>query len=182
MKKLLEEIKRLNVSKKIKIRLNPLPNGHSLYLEFNKDYKRERQFLNLKLSDSKRMTSDDEDNLYKAEIIRDTRELELFGNSVSFVLQNKLADNDFIQYFTDIAEEKKLPAYKACIKHLKEFSKKQYHRSYIKFGDIDVKLCQNFKEYLTKLISSHELANQTAKTYLSVFAAALNKAYKICRD
>ena len=177
MKKLLDEIKRVNVSKKIKIRLNLLPAGHSIYLEYNKDYKRERIFLNMKLSDSKRMTRNDEDILYKAEIIRDTRELELFGNSINFVFQIKLLDIDFIDYSKKIAEEKNLPSYKACIVQLKSFLKTQYFTTSIKFADIDTIFCQKFKDYLSQKIANHELANQTAKTYLSVFSATLNKAF-----
>ncbi|TAL67472.1 MAG: hypothetical protein EPN82_14430 [Bacteroidetes bacterium] len=93
MKQLAEEIKRVNVSKKIKIRLNPLPTGYSIYLDYNKDYKRDRKFLNMKISNSKRMIKEDEDILYKAEIIRDTKELELLGNSVGFFL-NKCKCNE----------------------------------------------------------------------------------------
>jgi integrase len=177
MKKFIDELKRVNASKNIKIGKNTLPDGYSLYLEYNKDYKRNRRFLKMKVSNSIRMTKEDEETLYKAEIIRDTMELELYGNPLSFMMNNKLSELDFIQYFKEFADKKNLPSYKACTKQIKEFVKQKYHISYIRFSEVNVNFCKRFKEFLSKKIADKKLANQTAKTYLSVFAAALNNAY-----
>ncbi len=177
MKKLIDELVRINQSKNIKIGRNVLPKGYSLYLEYNRSYKRSRKFLRLKVSNDIRMTKEDEETLYKAEIIRDTMELELYGNSVSFMLNNKLGEISFLDYATDFAEKKNLPAYKACIKQIKEYVRFKFLVSNIKMNEINVKFCEGFKEFLEKKISKRKLANQTAKTYLTIFAAILNNAY-----
>lgn len=177
MKKLFDELKRINASKNIKIGKNTLPEGYSIFLEYNKDYKRIRTYLKMKVSNKPKMTREDIETLYQAEIIRDTKELELYDKPLNFMLQNKLSEIDFIKYFKNIADKKNLPAYKACSKLLENFVKKKYHISYIKFSEVNAKFCQNFKQYLVDKITNEELANPTAKTYLSVFAAALNIAF-----
>jgi integrase len=177
MKKLTEELIRINQTKNIKIGRNILPKGYSLYLEYNKEYKRFRKFLKLKVSNEIRMTKEDEETLYKAEIIRDTMELELYGNSISFMLNNKLGEISFIDYATNYVENANLPAYKACLKQIKEYVRLKFLVSNIKMNEVNVKFCQGFKEFLEKKISKRKLANQTAKTYLSIFAAILNKAF-----
>jgi integrase len=177
MPKLDDEIKRLNQSKRIKIHLNKIPQGYSLYLEYNIDYRRERTFLNMKVSGKENITKKDAEVLYKAEITRDLEELELYGNERGFsLLKNKISEADFIEFFDAIAKKKKLPSYHGSLQQLKTFTHHFYKTSYLKFNLIDVKFCSKFKEYLLEQIENEELANQTAKTYLTVFSAALNKA------
>ncbi len=118
MAKLYDEIKRLNQSKRVKIHLNKLNDGSSLYIEYNKDYRRERQFLNLKISGKNIVTKKDSEILYKAEIIRDLKELELFGNGNTFALKNRILEADFFKYFKTLGDKKKLPSYNGSLKQL----------------------------------------------------------------
>jgi integrase len=172
-----DEIKNLNRNKRIKIRLNKIVDGYSIYLEYNKDYQREKKFLKLQISNNKIISKKDKEILYKAEIVRDKQELDLFSKTENFELQNKVTQADFFEYFDNIAKNNKLPAYSSALKQLKIFTKNLLKTSYLRFSDIDVRFCNKFKDYLVQLIEDENLANQTAKTYLSVFAAALNKAY-----
>ncbi len=178
MTRITDEIKRLNRTKKIKIRTNKLPDGYSLYLEFNKNYRRERQFLNLKVSESKKISKSDEKTLYQAEIIRDMKELELFGEKHNFVFQNKLSDADFVEYFSQVSKSNNLPSYNGSLRHFQKFLRIENKSSYINFSSVNSKLCGRFREYLLNKVSTRELANQTAKTYMTVFAATLNRAVK----
>ena len=176
MPKLLDEIKRLNQSKRLKIHLNQSADGFSLYIEHNKNYKRVRQFLKLKLSGKTILTKEDKQVLYEAEIKRDLLELELYGEKDSFALNKIISEADFLDYFKKLGIEKKLPSYNGAYRHLQKFVLMEIKSSFLNFSLINTKFCNRFKNYLIKLIENKKLANATAKTYMTVFAAALNKA------
>jgi len=176
MATLKNEIKRLNYSKKIKIRLNKLPEGFSLYLEHNHNYKRERYYLNTKISGKNTLTKRDKEILYEVEISRDLKEFELLGNNSSFALQKKVSEADFLEYLEITGKKKKLPSYQGTKKHLIIFINKKGSKDYLRFNEIDRNFCLKFKEYLIDLIDGDKLANQTAKTYMMVLSSCLNKA------
>ncbi len=174
---LTDEIKNLNRNKKIKIRLNPIVNGYSIFLEYNKDYKREKRFLKLQISNKQIISKKDKETLYKAEIVRDKKEFDLFSRDSEFELTTKISHADFLEYFEAIGKKKNLPSYHGSLEHLKTFTNEYLKSSYLKFNSIDVKFCTKFKEYLLSSDLDKKLAIPTAKTYLTVFAATLNTAF-----
>ena len=171
-----DEIKNLNRNKKIKIRLNSIVDGYSIFLEYNKDYKREKKYLNLQIGNKQIISKKDKETLYKAEILRDKREFEYFGKQEGFELQSKVTHADFLEYFEALSKKKNLPSYHGSLEHLKTFTKQYLNMSNLKFNAIDPKFCTKFKEYLLSSDLDKKLAIPTAKTYLSVFAATLNQA------
>ncbi|TAL69302.1 MAG: hypothetical protein EPN82_07105 [Bacteroidetes bacterium] len=176
MPKLKDEIKRLNQSKKGKIHLNNLPEGFSLYVEYNIDKERQRTFLNLKVSGKEFITKEDKRVLYEAELKRDMLEQEYLGDKNNFKLNKKITDADFLDYFKNISNKNKLPSYNGALRKLEEFVKIQTKSSYLNFSSINTKFCMKFREYLLDLVGKNKLVNQTAKTYMTVFAATLNRA------
>jgi integrase len=171
MKNLETIVQNINLNKKIKIRLNSTTNNFGVFLDYTKNKVRERVFLNILISKSPKPTKQDMEQLYRAELIRDKKEIELFSNEAGFILQNKTSQADFIKYFEQAAEKKMLTSYHGSIKQLGLFLKQMKLPKTLPFRNIDNTFCVNFRDFLVDAV-----ANPTAKTYLAVFKTTLNQA------
>ncbi len=169
--KLNEKLESLNDTKRIKIRAKKLAKGHSLYLDFSKNYDRQRLFIILQIKNADNLTPRDKENLYKAEILRDKKELELFQSETDFVLKNKASRSDLIKYMEKLTTKRGLPCYQGCSKHLKNFVEEKYKFQTLQFNMVDRKFCVDFLDYLLT-----KIAHNTARSYIKILNAGLNKA------
>jgi len=183
---------------KVKLRQKAISGGrNSLYLDFYPpipDVKRpgkttRREFLNLYLFDKPRNPIDKRHNTETMMIgnsIRQKRENilnkpEIYSEYEKEQLRLKeLADRDFITYFESLAEKRTgntNSTWKSALLYLKLFFGETY-----RFGDLDVKTLEDFKEFLltTKSVRSDKmrLAQNTAVSYFGKVKAALKQAYK----
>lgn len=95
-------------------------------------------------------------------------------------LKKELEEKSFLDYFTYLADKRKASNYDnwiSTLKHLKIFS-----RGEIKFGELNEKYCENFRDYLFSAYSNRskkeKLSNNTVLSYFNKFKAALKQAYK----
>lgn len=95
-------------------------------------------------------------------------------------LKRELEEKSFLDYFSDLANKRKATNYDnwiSALKHLQVFGKGQ-----IKFGQLNEKYCEEFKEYLFTAHSNRskkeKLSNNTVLSYFNKFKAALKQAYK----
>lgn len=117
----------------------------------------------------------------KAESIRSEKEMQLLNRSFDFL--DKLSEKmDFLAYFLDKAKKRNSSkgnydnwygAYKyLCL----------YTNNQCKFGDVDEKFCQGFKEFLgtVKSIKSNTvgLAPNSQVSYFNKFKAAVKEAFE----
>lgn len=167
-KQLVEE---LNRNKRIKLRLNKTAQHQGVLLDYSRNGVRERVFINVLLSLDECPSKLDKEQLYRADLIRNKKELELFSNAPGFVLQTRSSNADFIEYFKYVQKLNGLSSYLGSIKQLQEFLKSSNLPSELSFKKIDKNFCNKFRDYLIKVV-----ANPTARTYLGVFRATLNKA------
>jgi len=164
----LEKLNILNESKRIKLRYNSNSSGSlSLYLDFS-NQKRVKEYLNIVLSGSDILYSEDKEKLRLAILLRDKKEIELVQNETGFQLhQNKI---DFILYFEEIAKFMKNDTYMCSYKHFRKF----FSPNILFIHQIDRKLCENFADYLSK----SDLSSSTANLYFKKYIAVLNRAVK----
>jgi integrase len=168
----------------------------SLYLDFyppieNIDTGKlsRREVLGMYIFDSARNPLDKTHNLNTlrlAEQIRQKRESDLNKPEIYNTLEqeqikkNKRQSGDFITYFKKIAEKKN---------HSNRFIwlgscdfLKLYKKNGLKFSDMNVELCNGFKEFLqttkSKKSDKAQLSENSIKTYYDKFRSALKQAYK----
>jgi len=133
----------------------------------------------------------DTETIRLAEIIRNNRQnildkANIYTDTEAEILKSKeRSKGDFIQYFKQLAEEKKLSnhdSWISALKHLKIYTKKTDKKETIRFCDITLQWCEGFKNYLLTTKSNRsdkeQLANNTAATYFIKFKVALKSAYK----
>ena len=133
----------------------------------------------------------DTETIRLAEIIRNNRQntldkANIYTDAEAEILKSKeRSKGDFIQYFKQLAEEKKLSnhdSWISALRHLKTYTKKTDKREAIRFCDITLQWCEGFKNYLLTTKSNRsdteQLANNTAATYFIKFKVALKSAYK----
>ncbi len=133
----------------------------------------------------------DTETIRLAEIIRNNRQnvldkANIYTDSEAEILKSKeRSKGDFIQYFKQLAEEKKQSNHDnwiSALKHLKIYTKKTDKRESIRFCDITLQWCEGFKNYLLTTKSNRsdkeQLANNTAATYFIKLKVALKSAYK----
>lgn len=133
----------------------------------------------------------DTETIRLAEIIRNNRQntldkANIYTDAEAEILKSKeRSKGDFIQYFKQLAEEKKLSnhdSWISALRHLKIYTKKTDKREAIRFCDITLQWCEGFKNYLLTTKSNRsdteQLANNTAATYFIKFKVALKSAYK----
>lgn len=106
--------------------------------------------------------------------IRSQRQLEFQSDVYGFVgVRNK--KKDFLAYFKKIAESKfqdsksNYENWLSVLKYLKEFT-----NDVCKFGDINEKFCQDFKDFL---LSQNRISQNTASSYFDKFKASLRHAF-----
>ena len=170
--KLKKELKKLNYKSSYKIKYRKQKDGYSLYLEIQR--KNLRETINLKgyiLSDIASTVQKDKQILQKAneEKSKYNERYELNGNNV--LLQNKLRESNVIDFYNALRSKKSgntLKSWNNAYKHFQRFTK-----GYIKFSDITLQFCENYREYLLS-----EVSENTACTYYANFKTLLNNAVK----
>jgi len=167
-----KKLKALNESKRIKIRSQKnQEDKYHLYLDFFSQNKRERQFLKIYVVNKK--TPENETKIQKATLLRDKKELELFGMSEpeEFQLNKDKFNADFIDYFEWLVYERKKAdkSWKHTLKHLRIFSENKP----VIFSSVTRNFCEEFKKYLVE-----SLAPNTAHTYFSKLKTALKEAIR----
>lgn len=95
-------------------------------------------------------------------------------------LKKELEEKSFLEYFTYLADKRKASNFDnwiSTLKHLKVFSNGE-----IKFGQLNEKYCEEFKEYLFAAYSNRskkeKLSNNTVLSYFNKFKASLKQAYR----
>ncbi len=86
----------------------------------------------------------------------------------------------FIEYFAQLANKRSGSSrenWLATLRYVKSFAKKE-----IRLSELNIKLCNDFKDYLLKTKSNksktRNLTQNSASSYFSIFKAALKQAYK----
>lgn len=183
---------------KVNLRQKAISKGRqSLYLDFYPaipDPKKpgkttRREFLRLYLFDKPRNPIDKKHNketLLIAQSIRQKKENQLNKPEIydeyerEQLRKKEMADSDFISYFESLANKRKgstNSTWKSALNYLRLFFGESY-----RFGDLDVKKLDEFKEFLltTKSIRSDRmtLSQNSASSYFAKVKAALKQAYK----
>ena len=166
--KILRDLKKINLKKKIKIRYKELSAGfYSLYLDVWHNEKRQYEFLKIYIKGNRSSSIDDENKLKLAISIREKKELELYQQDTGFELASWKSKANFVEYVRNLIESGLKPdrGWKNTYNYINKFTNGK-----IQINSIDKKFCESFKEYLLK-----NVCNNSAHTYFAVFKAALNR-------
>jgi len=166
--KILDDLKKINYKKKIKIRYKKLKSGgYSLYLDIWHNGKRDYEILKIYILGKTNTKADDENKLRRVIAYRDRKEQELLEMDTGFSLSSTHANFDFLSYFKSLIDKgtKNDINWIACYKHLKKFM----NGKELKIKDIDKKFLRDFIQYLTE-----SMKKITANMYFSKVKAALN--------
>lgn len=168
--KLIKEIKKCNQKSVFKIRFRKQKDDYSIYLEVQR--KDLRETINLK---GFTVTGKISNILSDKQIIHKANEKQLYYNHLyqlkgnNALVQDKLRESNVIDFYDDLRNIKKgntLKNWSNSFKHFKEFSK-----GYVKFTDITIQYCENYREYLLSKVSGN-----TTSTYFANFKTMLNVA------
>ena len=160
----------LKVSKDMAVilRKKPLKSGKdSLYLEINRNGKREYEFIKLYLSGKKRGTAADKETMALAEKIRTQREHELVVQEQGLPAI-KSRNADFFAYFEVWAKGRKRIL--RILTHLRTFHKPNV---VLPFRGITKKFLLDFQDYLTEGRSAN-----TTREYLGYLGMAFDDAVR----
>ena len=176
----------------VKLRERPMPSGNiSLYLDYLKNGKRERETLGLCLVSGK-TPADKEANrltLLKAETIRSTREQEVLSGK--FLEESTGLATPFLPYYRSMVESRhgnpdsqgNWGNWKSCLRYLEVYCNKK-----TTFKDITPKWVQGFKDFLdTVEKDTYKVRNRakTSRTYLtatsmSIAPSSANTSTHVC--
>lgn len=112
--------------------------------------------------------------MLKAEAIRSQRALDVVNKKFGFFDEDVL-EGDFLQFFEKFARRKTDKSFAAYL-HFKDFMNGK-----CRFKDINLELCDDFKEYLLKTAKKKDgnnLHNNTASAYWCLFRATLAEAFR----
>ncbi len=175
---------------KVKLRNKVILGGKkSLYLDFyppilhpDTQKNTRREVLGLYIYDKAKtplQKNHNNETLSLAENIRAKRQIEIQSGQYGFLSTQKY-NGDFLDYFQELIEKRNKNsrgAWQCALVYLKEFTGGK-----IRFSDINVKFCNDFKTYILKahrLRSRKFLISQnTAQSYFNRLKAALKQAYK----
>ena len=182
---------------KVKLRQKKISKGRkSLYLDFYPPIPHpetgkptRREFLGLYLFEKPKTPIDKQHNeqtLNIAESIRQKRENllnkpEIYSEDESQKLRKKeLGQQCFVEYFEKLANKRKKSNHDnwiSALKYLKTFTNES-----LKFEDLNIKVLEDFKDYLLTTTSNKsskaKLSQNTASSYFNKVKAALKQAYK----
>ena len=171
---------------KVSLRQRPISNGRdTLYLEFyppivhpltHKNIRSESLgmyiYQNPKTKEQRQYNNDIQ---AKAEALRCVRFQELLNEKYNFTDKTKLT-MDFLNYFYDKAKRKN-QKWMMVYSHFERFTCKQ-----CSYGDVTVKLCRDFREYLLNAdqikFPSRQIKRNSAAGYFATFCALLREAQK----
>jgi integrase len=182
---------------KVKLRQKAISgNRQSLYLDFypaitnpETGLPTRREFLGLYISNKPSNPLDKQHNkevLQVAEQIRQKKEIALnkpeiySGYELEQLKIKERGELSFIDYFSELADKRKKSNHDnwlAALRYLKSFAKND-----IKFSDLNVRLLNEFKEYLLTTQSNKSnkvsLSQNSALSYFNKVKATLKQAYK----
>ncbi len=170
---------------KVKVYEKKISQGRrSLFLDFyppiiHPETKREtrREHLRLYVFERPKTESEKEQNKETkmlAENIRAKRQIEFQAGNYGFSIARQ-KQKDYLQFVEKLAETKKSDSnsnyenWSSVIKYLKNFA-----NGVCRFGDLDEKFCNDFKEFLLK---HPNISNNTASSYFDKFKASIHRAY-----
>jgi integrase len=177
---------------KVTVRHKPISGGKlRLYLDYyppiihpESGKPTRREFLKLYLFE-KPQTSDQREHNKEIKMLADKisskRTLELDKGEYGFLEKNK-KNVDFLQYYLQVAEKKKLRSgtydtWLSSYNYLKRFTK-----GHCLISDLSVKFGEDYREYLltTPSVKSYKvkLSQNAALSYFNKFKAALKQAYQ----
>ncbi|MGY5351014.1 phage integrase SAM-like domain-containing protein [Wenyingzhuangia sp. IMCC45533] len=175
---------------KVKLRHKPLKNGKSgLYLDYTINGKRTKEYLKLHVIDKPKKPLekiDKKNTLNIAEQLRSKRENELLKPEVynefekERIEKTKKGEKCFIQYYHELSEKREGSNYGNWLATI--YYLKHYFGNSISFKNLNVALCEGYKEYLlsakSKNNSNKEISINTASSYFNKFKHVLKQAYK----
>jgi len=175
---------------KVKLRSKSISaNRKSLYLDFyppipNPDTGKltRREFLGLHLLEKAKTPIDKQQNKETEELaenIRAQRQIAIQNANYGFLSTNDQNAN-FITYFQQLAEKHKTSnreIWLCALHYLKDFAGET-----VRFSDLNVKFCNDFKEYILNAPRMRskkiKISQNTAFSYFNKLKAALNQAFK----
>lgn len=175
---------------KVKLRVKKLTDGRkSLYLDFyppiqhpDSGKNTRREFLKLYLFDKPKTPIEKNQNketLDLAENIRAKRQIEIQNGQYGF-LSTKDYNANFISYFKQIADTHNTSnreIWLCALHYLKEFT-----GGTLRFADINVKFCYDFREYILNAprMRNHKIkiSQNTSFSYFNKLKAALKQAFR----
>lgn len=187
--------KTLEKEELVKLRERPMPSGNiSLYLDYLKNGKRERETLGLFLVKAK-TPADKESNqltLLKAQTIRNTREQEILSGK--FLEDNSGLNTPFLAYYRQMVEVRhgnpdsqgNWGNWRSCLRYLEVYCNEK-----TTFKDITPKWVQGFKDFLDTVEKDtykihnrrttkefNGLSQSSKVSYFNKLRACLNQAHK----
>lgn len=155
----------------------------SLYLDYYHKGIRKVEYLRLYLDEtnpSKEQKELNKKTLQLAESIKAQRQIEIQNGAFGFRDTEKL-NASFLAYFEILANKRfdsqgNYGNWDSTLKHLKNFAPNG-----ITFGQLDVQLVQDFREYLDKgkiTKGGAKLSQNSKHSYFAKFKAAIKQAYK----
>ena len=175
---------------KVTLRQKPISNQRqSLFLDYYPPIKNpdtgkliRKEYLKLFLHEKPKAEWDKRHNketLSLANNIRAKRQLEIQEQYYGFI-SDKQRNGDFVEYFKELARKRygsNSENWASALYYIVNFTGGNF-----RFSDIDVKWCNNFKEYLLKTPSNKSakviLSQNTCLSYFSKFKYALKQAHK----
>ena len=171
------------VKQRIKLRETPTSDNRlSLYLDWSKDNKRKREYINLIAFDKPKTVLERHHNkeVYeKAELIRAEREKQFFSDEIDEIIeQKKIKNKDFYDFFDE---------------YLKNYSKKDkrvmnavynlfkvFAPPPLSTKQVDETLCNKFKEYLESKLSGESPQSYFArfKKFMAYSSKGNDKIFK----
>jgi len=181
---------------KVTLRKKPISKGRkSLYLDFyppiqiDFDRTTRREFLGLYIANKPKDALEKQDNkqtLLLAEQIRQKRDNEINKPEVytQFELdqleRKEKANISFIEYYESLMNKRTGKNYNvwfSAFYYLKDFTDNS-----LKFGDVDEKFCNDFRDYLltakSRRSTKKTIKQNTAHSYFNKFKATLKQAFK----
>jgi len=138
-----------------------------------------REFLGIHISNNPKSEIDkqsNKENLQLAEGIKAKRQIDLQNEKYGFLTTKKYEGN-FIEYFKEDCEKrtgKNRSNWLYAVAYLEKYTKGN-----LKFKDINVKFCNDYRDYLigAKSKDGKQIAQNTAELYFSKFRATLKNAF-----
>ncbi len=173
------EITNINKGNKIKVRLRKTKSGFSIYLDLFSRGKRQREWLEPKLSGKESDWEEDKAKLLFAKYLRNEKEKDMYQNHHNFKLIDKSDEIVFIDYYIKISDTKNKvnkSHWKGSLKWFKQFLEESGYSELLTLADIEreKKISSDYVSFLNK----QSFKDITANGYLKIYKALLNHAIK----
>jgi integrase/recombinase XerD len=170
------------VKQRVKLRdTKTADNRLALYLDWSKDKKRQREYLNLHVFEKEKTVLERHHNkeIYaKAELIRAERERQFFSDEIDDITeQKKVKNQDFINYlekYVNAYPKKDLRVMKAVLLHFKEFAP-----PHITAKEITETFCHDFKEHLSQTLNGESPSTYFARFKKMIRQATRDKLFRV---